>query len=290
MHLSSRKWRYALILLIVLGTGPPVPAQRTTRDTVPQVGIDQKLGELVPLELELVDESNELVSIDALLDGKPAVLALVYYRCPMLCGQVLNGLLETLHEISLDVGEDFNVLTVSFDPNETPALARSKKKKYITRYDRAGAEQGWHFLTGTSEAVKTLADAVGFRYTYDPDTRQFAHAAGIMVLAPDGRIARYFYGIEYSPRDLRLGLVEASEGTIGSPVDQLLLLCYHYDPTRGRYGLVIMRTLRIAGALTVVAMVTLVYMLVRRDRRRRADSTAQNVHSSSRPRDPGTGP
>lgn len=239
---------------------------------VPEVGIDQKLNAQVPLALELIDEEGTAVSLGELLNGKPAVIALVYYKCPMLCGQVLNGLLEGLRQVSLDAGEDFKVLAISIDPKESAALARNKKRKYVAGYDRPGGEEGWRFLTAAPGTIKRVTDAVGFRYTYDIKTQQFAHAAGVMILTPDGRVARYYYGIDYTPRDLRLGLIEASAGAIGTAVDQLLLLCFHYDPTRGKYGLAIMNTLRLAGAITVLSIASLIGFYVQRERleRRRA--------------------
>lgn len=255
-----------LAACLLLGLSIAAHAQ-VGEKTLPDAGIDQRLGEAVPMDLEFTDAAGRTLPIGNLIRGKPTVLALVYYKCPMLCGQVLNGLLRSLHEISLDVGKDFNVVAVSFDPGETPELAHAKKRKYVSRYDRSGAEAGFHFLTGAPTSIDALTTAVGFRYSYDADARQFAHAAGIIILTPEGRIARYMHGIEYPPHDLRLGLVEASEGAIGSPVDQLLLLCFQYDPTQGRYGLVIFNVLRIAGALTVVLLACAIFLLSRRNRR-----------------------
>ena len=201
---------------------------------------------------------------------KPVILSLVYYECPMLCTQVLNGQVTSLRDISFNVGEQFNVVTVSFNPRETPALAKAKKEMYLSRYGRPGAEEGWHFLTGDPKAIASLADSVGFHYVYDALLNQYAHASGIMVLTPQGKISRYFYGIDYSPRDLRLGLVEASAGKIGTPVDQIMLLCYHYDAATGKYGVMVTNSLRIGGIIIVLLIVTLFFLLQRRVRRRKS--------------------
>lgn len=232
-----------------------------------EVGIDQNLSAPLPLDLSFQDETGQAVPLRQYFGKKPVVLAFVYYECPMLCTQVLNGLLESMRTLSFDVGKEFDVITVSFDPNETPKLAADKKASYLKQYERAGAAQGWHFLTGDSAAIRQLTDAVGFRYKYDAATDQFAHASGIMVITPEGKIARYFFGIEYPARDLRLALVEASENKIGSPVDALLLYCFHYDPMTGKYGLVIMNVLRVAGAATVIALGTFMLVMFWRDRR-----------------------
>jgi protein SCO1/2 len=232
-----------------------------------EAGIDQKLSAQLPLDLTFRDENGQTVQLRQYFADKPAILAFVYYECPMLCTQVLNGLLESMKTLSFDVGKQFNVITVSFDPDETAALAANKKESYLQQYGRPGAEQGWHFLTGDSAAIRQLTQAAGFRYKYDPATDQFAHASGIMVITPQGKIARYFYGIEYAGRDLRLALVEASQNKIGSPVDQLLLYCFHYDPLTGKYGLVIMNVLRLAGIATVVALGTFMLLMFRRDRK-----------------------
>ena len=196
---------------------------------------------------------------------RPVILSLVYYNCPMLCTQVLNGLLRSLKEQSLVPGKDFEVLTVSIDPTEWPALASAKHDLYTGIYARPGAAEGWHFLTGEDPQIKQLTHAIGFRYAYDPGSKQFAHASAIFILTPDGKISRYFYGIQYPERDLRLGLVEASHGKIGTPVDQILLFCYHYDPVTGKYGLLISRVIKAAGLATVLAIGALVFILGRRE-------------------------
>lgn len=236
-------------------------------DILKKIGIDQRLGEQAPLDLEFYDEAGNTVLLQQYFGEKPVILALVYYNCPMLCNLVLNGLTKNLKPLSFSAGEEFDIISLSFDHRETPALAAEKKKNYLKDYDRASAASGWHFLTGDSVNISRLAEAVGFRYQYDPVTKEYAHAGGIMVLTPQGKLARYFYGVDYPSRDLRLSLVEASENKIGSPVDQLLLYCYHYDPRTGKYGLVIMNVLRLAGIATVLLLVAFVIVMLRRDRK-----------------------
>jgi protein SCO1 len=231
-----------------------------------EIGFDQNLNQQVPLDLPFVDEQGRAVKLGDYFGSKPVVLTLVYYDCPMLCTQVLNGLVSSLGVLSLDVGKDFEVVTVSFDPREKPPLAAAKKAGLLERYHRPGAAAGWHFLTGDQDAITRLTKAVGFRYVWDDSLKQFAHPTGIMVLTPQGRIARYLFGIEYGPRDLRFALIDATHGTIGSAVDQVLLYCYHYDPSTGRYGFVVMRAVRIAGAATVLLLGAFIVILVRKER------------------------
>ena len=228
------------------------------------VGIDQKLNEQVPLDAVFKDEHGQDVRLGQFFKGKPVILSLVYYSCPMLCTQVLNGMMGSLRRVSFNIGEQFEVVTVSFDPKETPELAAAKKVTYMKGYNRAGAEAGWHFLTGDEANIKRLTESVGFRYAWDDQTRQFAHASGIMVLTPEGKIARYFYGIEYPPNDLRLGLVEASQNKIGTPVDALMLYCYHYDPATGKYGAAVMNIMRLAGGVTLVLIAGMLLVLRKR--------------------------
>ena len=232
------------------------------------VALEQRLGNALPLDARLRNERGEEVRLGDYFRGKPVVLALVYYECPMLCGEVLRGLTKTLKVMRFSAGREFEVLTVSIDPRETPEIAASKKKGDIEWYGRPGGSEGWHFLTGEQAAIDALADAVGFRYTYDEKTGQFAHASAIMVLTPDGRVARYFSGIEYSPRDLRLGLVEAAESRIGSLVDTVLLYCFHYDPATGKYGAMVMNMLRLGGAATLVVVFGFIGLALRRERRK----------------------
>jgi protein SCO1/2 len=230
------------------------------------VGIDQNLNAQLPLELTFRDETGQTVRLGQYFRDKPVVLALVYYDCPGLCDLILNGLSHAMEQISLNVGTDYQVVTVSFNPKESWQLATAKKANYLEKYQRPGAKEGWHFLTGDEPAIKSLADTVGFHYKYDPISKQFAHASAIYVITPEGRIARYFYGIEYKPRDFRLGLVEASANKIGSPADQVLLFCYHYDPTTGKYGMAITQVTRVLGTATVLLLGGFVFIMLRRER------------------------
>jgi protein SCO1/2 len=243
--------------------GQPAAAQP---EMLRGVGIDQHLDQQVPLDLVFRDESGADVTLGSLLRGKPVILSLVYYECPMLCTLVLNGMLSAMRALPFDAGREFDVITVSFNPTDTPALAARKKATYLEQYRRRGAETGWHFLTGDAASIERLADAVGFRYRYDPQRKEFAHAAGLTVLTPRGIIARYFFGVEFSPRDLKFGLMEAAENRIGSPIDQLLLLCYHYDPATGRYSTAVLTGLRVGAVATVLALGGFMVWAIRRDR------------------------
>jgi protein SCO1/2 len=235
---------------------------------VEKIGVDQKLGAPVPLDLEFRDESGRTVRLGQYFTtGKPVVLSLVYYRCPGLCTMTLNSMSAAFKPLTLSVGKDFEVVTVSIDPKETPKLAAAKKAEYLKRYGRPGAEAGWHFLTGDGASIEALAAAVGFRYVYQPEIDQYAHAAAIMVATPQGKLARYFYGIEYSARDLRLGLVEASGNRIGTLADVMTLLCYQYDPKSGKYGTAVMRIVRAGGVATVLGLGAFIVLTLRRERR-----------------------
>jgi protein SCO1/2 len=232
-----------------------------------EVGLDQKLDQQLPLDLVFRDESGQEVKLGQYFGQKPVILALVYYDCPMLCTQILNGMVTSFRVLPFQVGKEFDVVTVSFDPRETSALAATKKKVYVNYLPekmRPAATTGWHFLTGDQPSIAKLTEAVGFRYHYDEATKQFAHASAIMVATPHGKLSRYFYGIEYAPRDLRLGLIESSANKIGSPADQLLLYCYHYDPATGKYGAAVMKIMRIAGVITVLAIVAMLFALKQR--------------------------
>jgi len=239
-----------------------------------KVGIDQKLNEQVPLDLVFKDEQGREVRLGQYFKGKPVVLSLVYYTCPMLCNQILNGMLSSFRQVSFNAGEQFEVVNVSFDPKDTPAIAAAKKQTYIKAYNRAGGEAAWHFLTGDEANIRRLADAVGFHYLWDEQTQQYAHASGIMIATPDGKLARYFYGVEYAPRDLRLGLIEASQNKIGTPVDTLMLYCYHYDPSTGKYGAVVMNIMRVAGVVTLLLIGGLLLVLRRIGKRRQLEMLA----------------
>lgn len=232
------------------------------------VGIDQRLDRQLPLDLMFKDEAGRDVALSSFFrTGKPVVLALVYYRCPMLCTQILSGLGSSLKAMTLNPGQDFEVVSVSFDPADTPETAAARKQTYLKRYNRPNTANGFHFLTGTEESIKALTSAVGFRYRYDAATDQFAHASGIMIATPEGRLSRYFYGVEYAPRDVRLGLVEASANKIGSPVDQVLLFCFHYDPATGKYGAVAINLLRISGAAFVLIGGAFLLVMLKREKR-----------------------
>jgi protein SCO1/2 len=236
-------------------------------EALDNVGIDQKLNEQLPLDLTFRNELGETVKLGDYFGKKPIVMALVYYDCPMLCNQMLNGMISAFRVMSFKPGEEFDVVTVSFDPRETATHAATKKKTYIDylpEAKRASAANGWHFLTGDQSSIEAITKAIGFRYSFDTATNQFAHASAIYVATPQGKLARYFYGIEYAPRDLRLGLIEASENKIGSPMDQLMLYCYHYDPTTGKYGATVINIIRGGGVLTLVGIVTLLLALRRR--------------------------
>ena len=275
-HSCERKVFWALLISLVLTATAPAQ-QFGLPAMIRGVGIDQNLNAQIPLELTFKDDTGQVVRLGQYFRQKPVVLALVYYQCPMLCNMVLDGLTHSMEKISLNLGPDFDVVTVSFDPRENWQLAASKKANYVEKYQRKGAAEAWHFLTGHEDAIKKLADTAGFHYKYDPATKQFAHASGIMVLTPEGRIARYLYGIEYKPRDLRLGLVEASQHKIGSPVDALMLFCFHWDPATGKYGFVISNVIRTLGSATAIALGTLIVVLIRRDRRGPGFETRRSV-------------
>ena len=250
------------------GQADPLPVMQNptgTPEAMKQIGFDQKLDAQIPLDLKFRDERGELVPLHRFFGKRPVVLALVYYQCPMLCTFVLNGVLNSAKNMPLEIGKDYEVVTVSIDPTETPALAEAKHTMYAGLYERPGAVAGWHFLTGEDAAIHQLASSVGFRYIYDKASAQYGHASGIMVLTPEGRVSRYFYGITYMPRDLRFALLEASGGKIGTPVDQILLTCYRYDPMTGKYGLVISRVVRLAGIATVLAIGGMVFVLRRKE-------------------------
>jgi protein SCO1/2 len=233
-----------------------------------EIGFDQNIGQRVPLDVPFTDESGRAVRLGDYFGSRPVVLVFAYYDCPMLCTQVINGLASALDVLSLAPHRDFEIVTISFNPKDTPATASAKKAVYVQRYKREGASDGWHFLVGEQSSIDRVTKAAGFRYVWDEDTKQFAHPTGVIVLTPDGRLARYLFGIEYGPRDLRYALVEASNGTLGNVADALLLYCYHYDPMTGRYGFIIMRAIRLAGAATVIALGSFIAIMVRREKRR----------------------
>ncbi|MEX0776892.1 MAG: SCO family protein [Phycisphaeraceae bacterium] len=246
----------------------PKPPQGLEERPEDRIAFEQRLGDTLPLDATFLDDTGKQVRIGDYLGDKPVVLAMVYYRCPMLCIMTINGLLDSLRQLPMDAGKEFNVVLVSIDPRETPKVAAEKKEYILKNYDHPGAANGWHLLTGEDEQIRRVADAVGFKYAYDQRTEQFAHAAGVILVAPDGRLSRYFYGVDFPSRDMRLGLVEASNNTIGSAVDQVLLRCFHYDPNTGKYTFRVMAVIRVAGVLTVALMAGSIVILVRKTRRR----------------------
>jgi len=241
-----------------------------TPEELKKVQFDQKLGIQVPLDLPFRDESGRAVQLSQYFTGRPVILTLVYYECPMLCTQALNGLVKSLKVLALEPGRDYDIVTVSFNPRETAAQAAEKKEHYVRLLKKDGAAAGWHFLTGEESAIRLLTGAVGYHYVYDEPTKQYAHPTGIIMLTPEGRTSKYIYGIDYGPRDVRLALVEASNHKVGTPVDRLLLYCYHYDPTTGKYGLVMMNVIRLGGVVTLACLGGFLLVMWRREKRRPA--------------------
>ena len=282
MILRARDLRTAVVVMSAValmtavvsaqGEAPGIrPAAALPSNQVPgvlgEVAFEQRLNEQLPLDLPFTDETGKTVKLGDYFGRKPVVLAFVYYECPMLCTQVLNGLESALRVINESIGKEFDVVTVSFDARETPMLAAAKKQAYLDRYQRPEAAQGWHFLTGSQASIDALTKSAGFSFSWDEPSQQFAHASGIIVATPNGTIARYFFGIDYSPRDVKFALIESSLGKIGSLADQLLLYCYHYNPAAGNYGFVAMRAVRIGGAVTLVALFGFMFVSIRRDHR-----------------------
>ncbi len=284
-HYFARTRRVAIQNLITIGlcalVGAAGPASAqvakktqsvrtlTPEQVIKQVGIDQKLNNQVPLDLEFQDETGKTVKLRDYFGKRPVVLAPVYYTCPQMCQLILEGMTTALRGMKFNSGQEFEVIAFSIDPTEGPKESAYKKQEYVQLYGRPGAEKGWHFLTGKEDAVKQLADSVGFRYRYDPPSGEYVHASGIMVLTPQGKVARYFMGIEYPPKILRLTLVEAAQGKIGNTVDKMLLFCYQYDMSTGRYNLAIMRVTQVLGISTVLALGSFMLMALRRERRNR---------------------
>jgi len=231
-----------------------------------KIGIDQKIGQQLPLDLTFRDEDGRDVKLGQFFGTRPVVLALAYYECPMLCTQVLNGMTGALKTLSFDAGQDFDVVVVSIDPKDNFRLAANKKQAYVAQYGRPQTSGGWHFLTGTEASIAPLAEAIGFRYAYDPNIKQYAHGAAIYVATPKGVVARYLLGIDFAPRDLRLALVEASNNQLGSVTDKVLLLCYHYDPSVGKYGVAILNTVRAGFIATVTGFLAFLFVSLKRER------------------------
>ena len=255
---------------------PPAVPDNTRPPLLGQVGIDQKLGAQVPADLALVDEDGNAVRFGDVLRGRPAVLSLVYYGCPTLCTVVLNNQMRTYSALPLTMGTDFDVISVSFDPRETAELARTKKREYVRKFGRNGVAANWRFLTASPESIKRLTETVGFRYAWDERSAQFVHPGGVMVLMPDGKVARYFFGIDYEPKDLRLALVEAGQGKVGTLTDQIMLYCFHYDPTTGKYGWAVMRALRVGGVLTILGLVGGIAWMLRKEKAEGRSQKAEN--------------
>jgi protein SCO1 len=252
---------------------PAVQTSNGLPDALQTVGIDQRLGESLPLDAVFMDESGREVKLGEYFSkGRPVVLALVYYECPMLCNQVLNGLTGSMKGVSLNASKDFDVVAISFDAreNDKPELAKNKKASYVERYGRPGTEAGFHFLTGTQGAIDAVTKAVGFKYQWDEKSNQFAHASAVMIANPNGKLSRYLYGIDYSPKDLKFGIIDSAENKVGSAADQLLLYCFHYDPSTGKYGFAVLRAMRIGGVATVLGLGLMGFVFWRRNKNKTA--------------------
>ena len=282
--MAAARFRHRLVAVLVTlgvlcsaaapaGAEPVAPSAEGAMPFAPAkivetVGIDQNLGGQVPLDLTFRDEAGRTVALrDYFAKGKPVVISLVYYGCPGLCGMTLSGMSRSFKPLAFTPGDEFEVVTVSFDPSEQPALAAEKKATYVKEYGRPQAAKGWHFLTGDKQQIDELCKAVGFRYAYDPATKQYAHATALMVATPNGKLAKYFYGMEYSARDLRLGIVEAADERIGSVSDTVVLLCFQYDPHTGKYSWAVMKTLKLVAGLLVAVMGSFLFFMIRRERR-----------------------
>jgi len=257
-----------LILFAIVHSVSRAAEQSTERTVFDVVRFDQRMGEQLPLDVMFRDHTGKKVALREFFGKRPVILNLVYYQCPMLCTISMNGMVRGLRPLTLGVGKDFDILTISFDPSETQQLAAAKRQTYLKEYGRPSAEKGWHFLIGEQRAIDQVCEAVGFHYVYDKQTRQFAHPGGLVILTPEGKVARYLFDVEYAPRDLRLSLVEASNRRIGSPTDRLLLMCYGYDPAAGKYALVVMNVIRVTSFLTVAAIGTFVGLSIYREKKK----------------------
>ena len=264
-------WTVVALSALATAQVPAPPEHAPAPDSRPrvleQVKIEQRLDQQLPLDAVFRDEQGRTVKLGDYFGKRPVIVAFVYYGCPMLCSQVLNGLTSALATMKFTAGKEFDVVAISFDPRETPAMAAEAKAKYVYRYGRKGSDDGWHFLTGDPKAIAAVTQTAGFHYVWDDRTQQFAHGSVIIVTTPRGKLAQYFYGIEYSPRDLRLAMVDSSEERIGTVVDSVMLYCYHYDPAAGKYGLVIMNVLRAGGITVVLALGSFMFVMLRRERR-----------------------
>ena len=265
------------ILLLLILLQPAWSQSPALSNLLSNVGLDQKLDNQVPLDLVFRNENGDSVRLGSIINGnRPAVISLVYYECPELCTEILNGMVMGFRQIPFAIGKDFDVITVSINPGETPQLAAQKKHAYLHSYPQADAGAGWHFMVGDTVSIRRLADAIGYRFVYDKETDQYAHPSGIVITTPSGRVARYMYGVEYPYKDLRFALTEASGNKIGSPVDKILLLCYHYDPATGTYGVAVMNILRIGGILTLVILGSVILIMLRRERKHAVPAPADN--------------
>jgi len=249
---------------------PSIMPTTTMPGPLREVGYDQRIGEQVPLDLAFRDEAGRNVRLGDYFDKKPVILVLAYYECPMLCDMVLQGVVTTLKPLTFDAGKEFDVVVASIDPGETPKMAAEQERKILARYGRAGGEAGFHFLTGPQSSIDALTSAVGFRYVYERERDEYAHPAGLVMLTPGGRVSRYLFGIDFPPRDVRLGLIQSTEDKLGTAVDSLLLYCYHYNPAIGRYSTAVLNILRLAGGATVIGLAALVVVLRRRESRQAA--------------------
>lgn len=265
MRLASRT---ACALLLAAGLGPALEAQIMRGPQAPDIDWEQRLGEELPLSTPFTDSAGAEIELADCFAERPVILVLVYYECPMLCDLVLNGLVRSLRPLAFDAGDDFDLVVISIDHEETVDVARAKRDGYLEQYGRTASEAGWRFLVGSEESVRAVAGAVGFGYEYLPSSGEYAHAAGVTLLTPQGKVSRYFYGTEFAPRDIKFGLIEAADGTIGSPIDKVILRCFSYDPARGKYGFAILGAIRFLGALTVLVLVGFIVRMVLRDRRR----------------------
>ncbi len=283
--MKKKNISFIVSLLLLFLNVLPARAQADSPNILDQVAFVQNLGAQVPRDLQFVNEAGKEIRIGDLLQGKPAILVMTYYNCPMLCPLILGALSRAMRDVPLEVGKQFSVIVVSIDPREGPQLASEKKAVYLADYGRKTDSSAWHFLTGVQASITTLADTVGFHYAYDPKLGQFAHPAGIMVLTPEGKISRYLFGIDFTPTDLRLALVEASGLKIGSPVDQFILFCYAYDPIHGRYSLLIHKIIAIAGSLTVLALGGFVFLMLRNERSMKDLSNAAGTQNPGGPGD-----
>jgi protein SCO1 len=264
------KMRLAMTLILTAAVlALSAGAQTLTANQLSQISFDQKLNSQISLDLPFRDEDGKAVTLRDYFGTKPVILVLGYYQCPMLCTLTFNGMVESLEDLKWSIGNQFNVVHVSINPRETPELAAAKKKTYLRRYGRAGASAGWHFLTGDEPAIRKLADEVGFHYAYDPTVKQYAHPSGLIILTPEGRTAKYLFGVSFSSTELYAALQGASEHKVGSPIERLVLLCFHYSPIHGKYGALIMRIVRILGAITLAGMVWFFAVVIRRERKRR---------------------